>query len=102
MLTRRLVRHQYGEHHRNYSPPPYHVTMRESCYPEPASRAVLYGQGGLLGGAVILANAAWTGSRTGNTGYGYVGMDITDPTTWPRPFNPTGGMISYLNYGAQA
>jgi hypothetical protein len=100
MLTRRFVRHQYGEHPRNYSPPPFHVTMREHMYPEPCDRAWLYGQGGLLGGAVTLNNAAWTGSRRGDTGYGYVGMDITDVTTWPRPFVPTAGMISYLNYGA--
>jgi hypothetical protein len=94
MLTRRFVRHQYGEHPRNYSPPPFHALMHEHQYPEPPSRAVLYGQGGLLGGAVTLNNAAWTGSRVGNTGYGYLGMDPSDPTTWPRPFVPTRGMIS--------
>jgi hypothetical protein len=52
-----------------------------------------------MGGAVSLNTRGWVGMRAGNTGYGYLGMDPSDSTTWPRPFNPTGGMISYLNFG---
>lgn len=28
----------------------------------------------------------------------YKGMDPSDPATWVRPWQPTGGMISYLNF----
>lgn len=97
MLTRRKVTHQYGAHPADYSPPPFHVYMHEHQYAPALDRPTLYGGGGLMGGAVVLHNAAWTGSRVGNTGYGYLGMDPSDPSTWPRPFVPTAGMISYLN-----
>lgn len=101
MLTRRGVSHQYGQHPRNYSPPPYHVIHHEHQYPEPSGRARLYGQGGLMGGAVTFTGTAATGMKAGSTGYGYLGMDPSDPTSWiVRPFVPTGGMISYLNFGA--
>lgn len=101
MLTRRGVTHQYGQHPADYSPPPFHVYMHEHQYPEPSTRARLYQHGGgLLGGGVSLALRGATGMRLGGTGYGYLGMDPSDPATWPRPFVPTAGMISYLNYGA--
>ena len=101
MFTRGHVRHQYGASHRDYSPPPFHVYMHEWAYPGTPDRAQLYGRGGgLMGGAVTLSNAAWVGSRRGDTGYGYLGMDPSDPSTWPRPFVPTAGMISYLNWQA--
>jgi hypothetical protein len=102
MLTRGGVTHQYGEHWRNASPPPFHVLMPHRQYPEPASRAQLYGAGGLMGGAVTLTARGLVGQSRGNTGYGYLGMDPSDPATWPRPFVPTAGMISYLNFGATA
>lgn len=104
MLTRRSVRHQYGAPHpADYSAPPFHAYMHDHQYPEPLSRAKLYGPGGgLMGGAVILSNGGRTGSMRGSTGYGYLGMDPSDPTTWPRPFVPTCGMISYLNWQAMA
>lgn len=100
MLTRGRVTHQYGNHQANASPPPFHFYAHEHQYPEVSSRARLYGAGGLMGGAVTLTARGWTGSKLGNTGYGYLGMDPSDPTTWPRPFVPSSGMISYLNYGA--
>lgn len=101
MLTRRGVVHQYGAPHpADYSPPPFHFYAPEHTYPEPTSRATLYGTGGLMGGAVQLDNRAWSGNIRGGTGYGYLGMDPSDPTTWPRPFVPATGMISYLNWQA--
>jgi hypothetical protein len=98
MLTRRAVTHQYGHHPADYSPPPFHVYHHEHAYPEPSGRARLYGNGGLMGGATVLNTAGWIGMRRGNTGYGYLGMDPSDPTTWIRPFNPAPGMISWLNW----
>jgi hypothetical protein len=86
MLTRGHVLHQPG--HQHVIPPA----------PE-FPRARLYGAGGLLGGAVTLTARGLVGQSRGNTGYGYLGMDPSDPMTWPRPFVPTSGMISYLNYG---
>jgi hypothetical protein len=72
-----------------------------SHHAEPSGLARMYGPGGgLQGGAVTLETRGWTGMRLGNTGYGYLGMDPSDPSTWPRPFVPTAGMISYLNFGA--
>jgi hypothetical protein len=53
-----------------------------------------------MGGAVTLTAGGPTGMRRGRTGYGYLGMDPSDPSTWPRPFVPSTGMISYLNFGA--
>jgi hypothetical protein len=53
-----------------------------------------------MGGAVTLTARGLVGQSRGNTGYGYLGMDPSDPLTWPRPFVPTAGMISYLNFGA--
>jgi hypothetical protein len=100
MFTRGRVTPQYATRARDYSPPPFHVQMHDHQYPEPSGRARLYGSGGLMGGAVALNNRGWVGMRAGNTGYGYLGMDPSDPQTWPRPFVPSSGMISYLNFGA--
>lgn len=104
MLTRGPVTHQYGAHPADYSPPPNHVYMHEHQYPVPSDRARLYGPGGgIMGGAVSLgARGGPIGMRQGNTGYGYLGMDPSDPATWRRPFNPAPGMIAYLNFGAGA
>jgi len=100
MMTRRVVTHQYGQHAANGAPPPYHFYMHEHQYPEPASRAALYQHGGgLLGGAVSLSLRGATGMVKGGSGYGYLGLDPSDPQTWIRPFSPAPGMISYLNYG---
>lgn len=101
MLTRRSVSHTYG--HVHGAPPPMHVHQHGHPRPAPTALAVQYGPGGgLQGGAVILETRGWVGSRVGNTGYGYLGMDPSDSSTWiVRPFNPTGGMISYLNFGAR-
>jgi hypothetical protein len=99
MYTRHAVSHQYGHEPNNY-PPPFHCLMPAGAYPAPSGRARLYGAGGLMGGAVTLSARGMVGSRVGSTGYGYLGMDPSDPTTWPRPFVPSSGMISYLNFGA--
>jgi hypothetical protein len=101
MLTRGRVTHQYGEHYRNASPPPFHALMQSRHYPAAADRAQLYGAGGITGGAVTLGARGLVGQSRGNTGYGYLGMDPSDPLTWPRPFVPTAGMISFLNYPGQ-
>ncbi len=100
MLTRRAVTHQYGNPgHGDQSTPPWHVTMHPHQYtPHHPS---LGRPGGLAGGAVTLQSPGVWGIRRGNTGYGYLGMDPSDPATWPRPFRPAPGMISYLNGVAQ-
>ena len=76
MITRVDVYHQYGGD--LGGAPPYHVAHQRHSLP-PA-----LGRGGLAGGAVVLTGIP----ATGGTGYGYLGMDITDPASWPRPFNP--------------
>lgn len=101
MYTRGPVSHQYGQHPANYSAPPFHVIHHEHQYPVPTDRARLYGTGGLMGGAVPFHGTLAAGYRVGSTGYGYLGMDPSDPGSWiVRPFVPTAGMISYLNFGA--
>jgi hypothetical protein len=102
MLTRGGVTHQYGHNPAGGAAPPYHVAMQPGHYPAPSGRARMNGAGGLLGGAVTLSARGLVGQTRGNTGYGYLGMDPSDPLTWPRPFVPTCGMISYLNFGALA
>lgn len=97
MITRQQVTRQYDHCPGDYAPPPHHAGMHSHQLPPPSSRAALYGAGGLMGGAVTLAARGPVGSRRGNTGYGYLGMDPSAPQTWPRPFNPAAGMISYLN-----
>lgn len=95
MITRRHVTPQY--HHAEGMPPPLHAAMPCHQHAPGLDRARLYGAGGLLGGAVTLTARGWVGSRLGDTGYGYLGMDPSAPGTWPRPFNPAPGMISFLN-----
>lgn len=102
MLTRRQVTSQYATIPGHQAPPPQHFAAPARTWPAPTDRARLYGAGGLMGGAVTLAAAGPTGMARGRTGYGYLGMDPSDPSTWPRPFVPTCGMISYLNIGALA
>ena len=85
MITRCHTPHSYG--HGGYAAPPYHVTMH------PHQHAPLPQRGGLAGGAVLLRMPV----APGGTGYGYLGMDPSDPASWPRPFNPAPGMISFLN-----
>lgn len=84
MLTRQDVAHTYG--HCAGAVPPFHAVAHAHAAHLGAMRA----RGGLAGGAVILTMPPGPG---GNTGYGYLGMDPTDPSTWPRPFNPQPGMI---------
>lgn len=86
MLTRQSVAHSYG--HDPGAAPPAHAP----CH---AHRpAAVPARGGLAGGAVLLTMPPgnWAG-----TGYGWLGMDPSDPRTWPRPFNPAPGMIGRLN-----
>ena len=97
MLTRRYITHTYD--HPAAGAPPLHVTMPVHQHAPVNDRAQLYGAGGLMGGAVTLTARGLAGQSRGNTGYGYLGMDPSDPMTWPRPFVPTAGMISYLNFG---
>lgn len=87
MMTRRAVAHTY-----NSSGHP--ATHPRRMYP-----ALAYGPGGGMdGGAVLLNTGGWVGIRHGGTGYGYLGLDPSDPATWVvRRFNPATGMISYLN-----
>jgi hypothetical protein len=99
MLTRQMVVPQY-QHAPGGAPPPHHVAVHPHQRAPGMDRARLYGAGGLMGGAVNLTARGLVGQSRGNTGYGYLGMDPSDPMTWPRPFMPTAGMISYLNFGA--
>jgi len=88
MMTRGSVAHQYG--------PLCHPAVA----PMVTGPAIAYGPGGgLAGGAVTLnMGASGVGIRRGRTGYGYLGLDPSDPNTWiVRPFNPAPGMIAYLN-----
>ena|ERR1700734_1372890 len=98
MLTRGQVIPQY-QHNPAPNAPPQHIAVHPHQKAPVMSRAQLYGAGGLMGGAVNLAARGLVGQSRGNTGYGYLGMDPSDPLTWPRPFVPTAGMISYLNFG---
>jgi hypothetical protein len=87
------------------APPPMHVYgnghVPQAQYAGPAAegRAVLYGaRGGLMGGVVVLSSRGFVGMRAGDTGYGYLGNDPSDSSTWTRPFRPAPGMIGYLNW----
>lgn len=57
------------------------------CHAHPEQRYVLPHRGGLAGGGVVVF-AGLPSTPGGSSGYGYLGMDITDPGSWPRPFNP--------------
>lgn len=76
-----ITRHAFpGYEHSPGLPPPM-------CHVHPGSRAVLPSRGGLAaGGAVVFTGLPSTPG--GSSGYGYLGMDITDAASWPRPFNP--------------
>lgn len=96
MFTRGHVTSAY--HETPGAPPPVHVAMYYHQHAPGQSRAQLYGYGGgLMGGAVTLTAGAPTGMRVGDTGYGYLGMDPSAPSTWPRRFNPAPGMVGRLN-----
>lgn len=95
MFTRGHVTSQY--HETAGAPPPLHAAMPFRQHAPGLTRDQLYGGGGLMGGAVILTAAAPTGMRLGDTGYGYLGMDPSAPSTWPRRFNPAPGMVGRLN-----
>lgn len=103
MLTRRAVTHQYAAlDPATQAPPPHHFILPPWQDPgRPADRPPMSrhsaGGGGLEGGAVALNTAGWVGIRRSGTGYGYLGMDPSDPQSWPRPFRPAAGMIAYLN-----
>lgn len=107
MLTRRAVAHQYAAlDPAAQAPPPQHFMLPPWQDPgRPADRPPMSrhsaGGGGLEGGAVALNTAGWVGIRRDNSGYGYLGMDPSDPQTWPRPFRPQPGMIAYLNGDVQ-
>lgn len=117
-MARKFLTHAYQTRPGGYGPPPLHTYghghleqaqyagatpgRTPSVHENPGTgRARLYGSGGLLGGAVTLGARGPTGMVNGGTGYGYLGMDPSDPLTWPRPFNPAPGMISYLNWQVQ-
>lgn len=89
MLTRRAVTHQYG--FAGYYTEPYHVLMLSDAYPPGEGT-----RGGMaryyqapLNSAVTLAG--------GSNFKPYLGMDPSDPGTWPRPYNPSQGMFSRLH-----
>lgn len=88
MMTRCGIPPAYA--HDPALPPPLHAVHPDHRNRLPGPR------GGLGGGAVVLVGLQSTAG--GSSGYGYLGMDITDPSSWPRPFNPAPGMISFLNY----
>jgi len=65
------------------------------CHVHPAQRAPSAPRGGLVGGgAVVLTGLPSTPG--GSSGYGYVGMDITDPASWPRPYRPQQSSAWYI------
>jgi hypothetical protein len=105
MFTRGHVDHQYGDPGpADYSPPPFHATMHAHQYPAhcpPMGRAAAGAQGGLEGGYVVLTGLPSVDLPAGR-GFRYLGMDPSDPQTWPRPFNPAPGMIAYLNVVRQS
>lgn len=103
MLTRGRVRHQYGSPGiADYSAPPFHVTMHPTCYPDhapAAGRPARLDGGGLFGGAVALRMPGGSGVYSAGSGYGWLGTDPSDPSTWiRRPCNPSNGMIARLNF----
>lgn len=98
MLTRRYVQHQYGfRPDWNYYASPYHVLMLNDAYPN--------SDGG--GYSVsryyqVPLNDAVAVSGTMNF-RPYLGMDPSDPGTWPRPYNPQqAGLFMRLHQDGQA
>ena len=77
-----ITRHAWPDYeHSPGLPPPM-------CHVHPADRgpSVPRGPGLVGGGAVLLTGLPSTPG--GSSGYGYLGMDITDPASWPRQFRP--------------
>lgn len=96
MLTRRGVTHQYGYRPDwNYYAAPYHVLMLSDAYPNPSMGIEVsrYYQ--------VPLNEAVAVSGTMNF-RPYLGMDPSDPGTWPRPYNPQQGMFARLHHEQQA
>jgi hypothetical protein len=49
-------------------------------------------------GAVVLNTAGWVGIRRWDgTSAGYVGRDLTDPSTWEHPYREGRGMFARLH-----
>jgi hypothetical protein len=98
MLTRGGVRHQYGTYRADYSPPPFHVTMRPAQYPYEETRGErAYSR---VAPFIPLNMHGPAGVRRGITSpydAGYLGMDPMDPSSWVRPLNIAPGMIGRLN-----
>ena len=90
MLMTRDVRHHTSSH-RPWMPPPLHAIHPAAQHP-----THLPDRGGLAGGAVVLTGIASTPG--GSSGYGYLGMDITDPQSWPRPFRPQHTTAWYVSW----
>lgn len=77
-----------GWAHDAAAPPPL-------CHIHPRQRVPAPPRGGLVGGgAVVLTGLPSTPG--GSSGYGYLGMDITDPASWPRPFRPQQSSAWYI------
>jgi len=66
--------------HDPYAPPPLHAVA-------PEHRGQLPARGGLAGGGAVVFTGI-PSTPGGSSGYGYLGMDITEPESWPRPFSP--------------
>lgn len=96
MLTRRYVTHQYGYRPDwNYYAAPYHVLMLSDAYPSEGGRVAVsrYYQ--------VPLNEAVAVSGTMNF-RPYLGMDPSDPGTWPRPYNPQQtGLFMRLHHDQQ-
>lgn len=97
MFTRGHVTPAYS--HVPGAPPPLHAAMYYHQHAPGLTRDQMYGYGGgLMGGAATgFASDTPSGMRLGDTGYGYLGMDPSAPSTWPRKFNPAPGMVGRLN-----
>jgi len=94
VLTRLGVRHQYGCHPRDHSPPPFHVIMHPAQYPYAEDRGER--QFSRMPAFTPLVTTGWVGIRRGITSpydAGYLGMDPYDPDSWIRPLNVAPGMI---------
>jgi len=90
MLTRLGVTHQYG--YSGYYAEPYHVLMLSDRFPasdtQPRPDTARWSP-------VPLHDAV---TSSGLAGFRpYLGMDPSDPGTWPRPYNPQQGMFARLH-----
>lgn len=96
MLTRRYVCHQYGYRPDwNYYAAPYHVLMLSDAYPnEGGFQVSRYYQVPLNQAVAVSGTASFRP---------YLGMDPSDPGTWPRPYNPQqSGLFMRLHQDGQA